>query len=218
MHRLALTRLATRGIKVDPRAIQQARSRLEKAKSAVERMNSSTPLRGAEFEDAWLTFVMSAGAVYSKLEQGAKSNGQSSAWFGRMKHVRKTDPLLRYIHHARNAEEHSIDASTRTVRQRVPVPVSTDQYEVAKSEQKIGHGESALRILKAPEDGKLRIKTKLVSMAGIQLQRVKDRGEYFDPPTSHLDAPLADRSPKGVAEAAVSYLTTLIGDATNYVP
>jgi hypothetical protein len=53
-----------------------------------------------------------SSTIYSKLEQGAKGCGPSDAWFGRKKYDRKTDPLLRYIHHARNADEHGLEAVT----------------------------------------------------------------------------------------------------------
>jgi hypothetical protein len=53
-------------------------------------------------------FLIAANRIFSKLEQGSKTNGQSKAWFGRKRHERRTNPLLRYIHHARNADEHGL--------------------------------------------------------------------------------------------------------------
>ena len=44
--------------------------------------------------------------------KGRRGCGKSQAWFGRKKHERKNDELLRYIHHARNIDDHGIMGTT----------------------------------------------------------------------------------------------------------
>jgi hypothetical protein len=66
----------------------------------------------AIIETLWENFLIAANGIYSKLERGAKTNGKSKAWYGRKKHERKNDPLLSYLHHARNAAEHGIQRIT----------------------------------------------------------------------------------------------------------
>ncbi len=58
-----------------------------------------------ELHKAWFEFLMHSNGIFSKLEQGAKT-GSSYGWFGKVKQRRKNDPLLIYLHHARNAAEH----------------------------------------------------------------------------------------------------------------
>src|ERR1700732_2996063 len=93
-----------------PEAIHHARERLKKAENAVASLRSAKNLDAAEA--AWVEFLIAANSIYSKLENGAKGGGRSEAWFGRMKHDRKNDELLNYIHHARNVDEHGIERIT----------------------------------------------------------------------------------------------------------
>jgi hypothetical protein len=41
---------------------------------------------------------------------------QRDGGYGRAKHERRNDPLLSYIHHARNADEHGIKDITRVAK------------------------------------------------------------------------------------------------------
>ena len=50
------------------------------------------------------------------LNKAAKVSGKASAWYGRVKKLRKDDPLLSYMHHARNSEEHGIEDTTKRMK------------------------------------------------------------------------------------------------------
>ena len=91
------------------KAVTKARDRLRAAESAFEQMRA-TKIGSPDFEHAWYAFLVAQNSFYGALEQGAKS-GRSKGWFDSKKHERKTDPLLNYLHHARNADEHSLGAS-----------------------------------------------------------------------------------------------------------
>jgi hypothetical protein len=93
---------------MDPKALAAAKVRLERAKNAVTALDTAITL--ADMHSAWSAFLLAAGGIYSKLQRGAKGDSKSVAWFGGITHVRKTDPLLSYIHQARNSEEHSVYA------------------------------------------------------------------------------------------------------------
>jgi hypothetical protein len=58
----------------------------------------------AKIEDAWAAFLVAADRVYTKLEQGSKISDNSKSWWGKKVHERRTDRLLCYVWHARNAE------------------------------------------------------------------------------------------------------------------
>jgi hypothetical protein len=96
---------------MDKSAIDAARVNLTKASAAADKMRAAKS--HPEFELAWSDFLVAHGRVFSKLEQGSKPNRRSTAWYGRQKHTRRTDPLLSYLHHARNIDEHGLEPVTQ---------------------------------------------------------------------------------------------------------
>ncbi len=197
------------GQEMNPRAIAEAEIRLERARAAVETMESVEKWQTAEWdfktlETGWWTFLHAASGIYAKLEQGAKTNGRSSAWFGRVKRLRKTDPLLSYLHHARNSEQHGLD----------PILEHQKLGFVAKK--------GATVVPPAEEGGQWHIQAtvgvpmevQIVSPDLFLMPVVDDRfGDEFDPPTEHLGNPLIDISPWVVARLGLDYLVSLIEDA-----
>lgn len=91
-------------------AIKQAGERLDRAERAFEELKAADNYGDAE--QAWSDFLLAANSFFSKLEQGAKGNGKSDAWFGRKVNQRRTDPTLRYIRAARHSDEHGIERVT----------------------------------------------------------------------------------------------------------
>jgi hypothetical protein len=92
---------------MDPAAVQHGQTRLRKAEKAIEALKSATDFESAE--EGWSDFLQAPPGIYSKLAQGANVKGSSFGWYGRKKKERKDDPLLRYLHFARNADEHGIE-------------------------------------------------------------------------------------------------------------
>ncbi len=92
---------------MDSQALEQAKGKLQRADKALYALKTATNYD--EAEEAWSDFLLAASTIYSKLEQGSKSKGTSAGWFGRKKKERKDDPLLRFLHHARNSDEHGIE-------------------------------------------------------------------------------------------------------------
>lgn len=91
-------------------AIAAACDRLERVQEALRVFEAGVKTISGT-RTAWANFLVAANGVYSKLEQGSKGHGPSEAWYARKNQERKTDETLRYIHQARNAEEHSIEGS-----------------------------------------------------------------------------------------------------------
>jgi hypothetical protein len=189
---------------MDKAAIKAARSSLEKASEAIERLKKIKSFD--EFEPAWQDFLVSSNRVFTKLEQGSKVSGHSSAWFANRKRERKDDELLSYLHHARNVDEHTIS------------PV----HEVKEGSMGIGtHGRTHIkrleidngRITHADISGDpLRI---TIGPPTIALLPVKDRGIIYNPPKQHAGMRLVSIHPIDIATIAISYLNTLVGDAEN---
>lgn len=95
---------------VELNALEQAGIRLARAQVALTDLKAADNFRDAE--RAWTDFLLAANTFFAKLEQGAKSNGRSNAWFGRKVKQRKDDPVLRYLKAARNSDEHGIERVT----------------------------------------------------------------------------------------------------------
>lgn len=142
-------------------------------------------------------------------EQGAKGNSKSVPWFGRKKGERKRDPLLSYLHHARNSSEHGIE---RTVGQTPPNrdgwgrPLKfNERTELFKFQS---HD---------PETGELKAEGEAL-FAGPTLKPVKVAdpryGDVFDPPRTHLgrEIPFSDFA-DGIAKQAIVYFTLLVAEA-----
>lgn len=184
-------------------AIAHANARLAKARRALSEMNEAKSLDDAAL--AWSDFLIAASGVYSKLEQGAKGGGKSEGWFGRKKHERKADPLLQYVHQARNADEHGIEPITKAE----PAGFSIGGRGSYRLDGSYG-SEAGLRITHI--DGPPPI---VLIGRKLRLTTVRDsrHGDTFDPPTAHLGVAIADPSPIGVAILALSYLEGLLTEA-----
>lgn len=192
---------------MEPHAIVQARQRFARAKAALDEFEASNNYD--EAESAWTDFLLATATIYSKLEQGAKSSGKSQAWFGRQKKRRKDDKILRYLHFARNSDEHGIERVTERKENNKDlfgVPLKFGE----RREVKFFSG-------KDPETGKLIPKaTGWLSGPSINLIRATDSrfGDYCDPPELS-DAP--PRDPLTLARAALPIIEEMLDEADKLV-
>ena len=185
---------------MNPEAIEQAKVRLLKAEKALAELNAAEYFDDAE--SAWSDFLLAASGIYSKLEQGAKGYPASDPWFGKEKNLRKKDPLLRYIHFARNADEHGIERVTDR---------SHDNGNFKFNERYPLKAQMLDRVTHEPVGEPVD-----VVMAGptIKLVRVYDRryGDFADPPETHLGETVLFGSsfPHEVGVVALRYLRSMI--------
>lgn len=126
------------------------------------------------FETAWRGFLNKIERVWNKTQAGMCVHTGWRRLESEIENLRKTDPLLCYLRHARNADEHSIqdvarewDANQRTVR----VTSTT------------------LKVQWDPWDR--------------PLLPITNRGIRYHPPDTHLGQPLRGEWNKGVAEPIV---------------
>lgn len=187
-------------------AIEQARARLAKARGAATDLAKADSF--AAFQVLWSDFLIAAAGIYSKLEQGAKGSGVSEAWFGRKKHDRKKDPLLSYLHHARNTDEHGIEPTA----EHKPGSL-TIHGDIHLNGMINGPAGTALRV--APIAGgrppEIRYAPARIVLVPVTDPRYNDT---FHPPASHLGEPLSDTSPIAVASLALTYFESLLAEAT----
>jgi len=88
------------------KAVDKARIEIANAEESLTSMDTND---WATIEKGWNGFVGAAGRVYSKLQQGAKADEASRAWFEEAVRTRSADPLLSYLWTARNVVEHTIE-------------------------------------------------------------------------------------------------------------
>jgi hypothetical protein len=187
-------------------AVRQATERLLKARQAAADL-AKVHKDMSTFRSAWSDFLIASSAIYSKLEQGAKGTGTSQAWFGRKKHERKTDSLLRYIHHARNADYHGIEDVSRGT---WAVDI---EYDRGTSFEVAGNTDNPHELNFPSYSGKTPPQVVNVEGPTPLLISVVDSGVRYDPPTEHAGQPITDKSPAGLASLAVNYLQQLIDEA-----
>lgn len=170
----------------------------ERAQSAREDMGEDYHPR--EFSKFWPDFL-SAHKIYSKLEQGAKSSSHSGAWFGAKRHERRNDPLLSYVHHARNVDEHGL-------------------ANIAAPGLKFGEPQFERVANIGPSSNGITVWGETVPLFPIfadagqgLLHTVTDRGVAYRPPQEHLGAVIPAPTPMAVADLALAYLEDMVREA-----
>jgi hypothetical protein len=94
------------------KAVESARVEFNRAREAMKALATSNNFD--EIARHWAAFLVAAARIFTKLEQGSKDFQKSRAWWSTKIHQRRNDSLLRYLWHARNADEHTIEAVTLT--------------------------------------------------------------------------------------------------------
>jgi hypothetical protein len=183
-------------------ALDQAEERLSRAKAALETLHSKGDQKGRE--SAWIDLITALGTFYSKLEQGAKGVNKSSAWFGRKKNERKSDPLLAYVHHARNSAEHGIAKSAHYAKG----AVSFTGMMKPGTEAGLRFTPEGLRPFSTDPDLELRFVEN-----DVHLLTVRDRGVLYQPPTEHLGKLLTEFGASKIGVLAVTYAEQMIAEA-----
>lgn len=189
---------------MDKAAVTASSDHLARATEAVRDIENASTLAG--IETAWSDFLTAANRIFSKLEQGAKTNSVSRAWYGRQHHERRTNPLLRYIHHARNVDEHGLAKITERTAPGLALGVGPGVW---RFDGTLGPG-GQMRITAL--GGQIPGESKFVESipSKVRLVKVIDRGDPYDPPR---DANAKELLPNEVADLALDYLRTMIEEA-----
>lgn len=190
------------------RALRDARARLERARAACVAIDVDH-WKYDELETAWWQFLLATNGVFAKLEQGAKGHGPSEAWFGRIKHERRTDELLNYLRHARNSEEHGLDGSSS--------PAGIRGKSLTKGVKVFHNDDGEIDRIEVPStlpvSAEFPVSVQL-SPPGLRLLPLKDRcGNVYEPPSKHLGQTIDERSPRGVAKLALKFFQRIVAEA-----
>lgn len=193
-----------------PTAEQKIRYALTSAnedlKIIVDSCARPTKFNDLRFRISWSNFLTSSNRVFSALEQGTKASAVDRAWMVTCKSTRKSDPLLRYMQHARNADEHGVESVTGLTPGRLVF--GTEGAEIGYLEEFDGKtGRFQTGPAYHSEGMDIRHATELkIYPSKPRLLPVRDRGIVYHPPEEHLERPIADASPANVALLMMNYL------------
>jgi hypothetical protein len=172
-------------------AISKAERNLARMRAALDNLNSADS--NAQIEAAWEDFVIAAGTFHKTLGEGAKQSNRSRNWFATKTRDRRTDLLLQYVHHARNAEQHGIRAIAEPASSQITMR---------------GQGTMVTVVDTAPGEWTVVEVKGDVTFANdrARLVTVSDRnGTPFAPPISHFGQTLQGKTPVAVARLALAY-------------
>lgn len=192
---------------MDRTALRHAWDRLRRANGAYKRLVEAHTV--ADAEDAWSDFLMAASGVFAKLEKGAKGHPKAAPWYGTVKHERRTDPLLSYLHHARDADHHGIVGITKRAFKGARIgaaPAGGRVYGLAITDQ----GE----VVHHPLNRGVAVDVAV----DFVLTTVRDdlHGNTFAVPTTHLGHALPDQQPRTLAAAGLVYMDQLVRKASEF--
>jgi hypothetical protein len=157
------------------------------------------------YEAAWRQFLQEINKVWKKVELECKKNPKFNGWRGKYVELRKTDALLSYVLHARNSDEHTLTEITKRM------PGSIAIY--APPETGVVH----IRSLTIREGGVIEYDGSpavfQVTHPSVQLERVFDRGIWYEVPDSHLGEQSSERAPHSIAQRVVIFYADYVGSA-----
>ena len=195
---------------MDPRAVAGAKERLDQAREAVTGLHKPTTF--SQTRRDWLAFLIAANGVYQKLEKGAKTYHKSREWYRKLKELRKTDELLRYVYRARNAEEHGLDPS---------VQFNAPKLEIANRNSKVAPENKGKQIVihtneDKEKDDPRRPSFRVTLPDKLHLVTVKDDrfGDEFPVPSYHLGKKLESGPIAAVCDMVIEFLDAAIKEAS----
>jgi hypothetical protein len=156
------------------------------------------------------TFCWLATLFSRSLSKVQRDFNKSDNWFGKKKRERRDDPLLCYLHYARNADEHGVPSVTELDRQKI-VFVEGDK-PIAAIEEMVGNVGRFRHVADEPPDLK-NVTEMRVYPDRARLIPVKDRGKVYDQPNEHLGSAIEDNAPIFVAQLMVQYIEQMIAEA-----
>jgi hypothetical protein len=156
--------------------LKQARAELESAQRAIDAMRASESMD--RFEAEWRHFLSCLEKVWVKVERSCEPKKNIfQPWQGKFERLRKKDMLLRYLKQARNADNHSIQELAEINPGGTSLsfinPYGGYIKHMRAENGKITHYEGDPAIIKTIHPHPVAV-------------RVKNDGQWYNPPTSHL--------------------------------
>lgn len=158
-------------------------------------------------ESEWKAFLAAIERAWAKIELGGSLIGSKrfQPFLGRYASFRRSDQLLRYLKHARNADTHTLAESVSFTPQTVSVRPTAPGKPLLIRRLEV-RGDS----VHFDGDGTL-----AYSPPKIECLRVKDRGKWYNPPSEHMGLKLSRNDPIAVAEAGLTFYESTLADLTD---
>lgn len=188
-----------------PEAVTAAQTALGRAQAAVASMEPfgvhPTERDMARVLECWSDLLAYGNRVYGKLEQGAK-RGPAESWFRDLKTERSADPLLRYLHEARNADDHGISA----------IALPEHRAQIAD----LSGGKGALLVSLSGRASDLEIMPGPNVKRVVALLPIVARSGKIEVPNEHLGKLIPDSTPLTLGRLFVVRLEQIIGEARSW--
>lgn len=195
---------------MNARGFRHAERALAKVQTCFARLQQADDLE--EVADAWEDFLQAAAKVYEKFRAASRGDPQTWGWFGRVEEERRSDPLLCYLHHARNADFHRFE---EIVEPAGPIHGIKSTGGVRINSLQIIQG----RLVSGSLEPTSPASEITISMypSHLRLLPVTDRGIVYDVPTQHEGREVGVISVMKAAELAVGYLNRLVVAASQFL-
>lgn len=173
--------------------LRRSKAELRAAERAVQRMREAGSYE--EYAEAWQTFLDRLEKVWVKAERECQDHRtRFEPWQAKFKASRRDDELLRYLHQARHADQHTVQPITAHSAggfQLALPPATTVKVEIdwARGRVTVTGPASEVRPL-GP---------------GYLLLPIQNRGRDYPPPKSHLGADTREADPLAVAELGLAF-------------
>jgi hypothetical protein len=175
---------------------------LDRARAAVAGMRAAQSLDA--FEERWKEFLHHLERTWNKTTAHFRKSPKWNGWQSKYEHLRRADPLLSYLVHARNADEHTVTEIVEREAGGIGVnPAEGEGLYIERME--IGGGRVAIQ---SPQRLKIDFRP-----ARTRLVTAVDRGHTYAVPTSHLGQPLDAANIVGAAELAVGFYADALAEA-----
>lgn len=179
-----------------------SRLELRKAETAINAMANSADLE--TFEEHWKEFLRRLERTWNKAEGQFYCDEKWREWQGRFAKLRRNDPLLRYLRHARNADEHTVAPITQRQESQLSMMAGPKGHAHIRSIRIDQHG-----LLVIDGDGPLKLSFHPEQM---HLLPVENRGTIFPVPTRHLDKSINPTDVLSIARAALAFYTNFLNE------
>lgn len=189
-------------------AIEKSRERLRRGTLAIEGMEKANS--ATQFAECWEALLVALKAIGEILRTGAKGHDQSEIFLKNRWAELSTDPLMRYLHEARNVEEHGLEPTAKFETSSLSIG---GPGEAVRIDGMIGPGGS----LRVTPLGESKV-TITYRPSETTLLPVMDRsGQLWPVPETHLSKPVSDQSPISISRLGLAVFTELVTDAAKFV-
>jgi hypothetical protein len=183
--------------------LKHPKAELRAAARAIAGMRSAKSLE--EFEAEWRNLLSCLEKVWAKVERSCQPHKHKfQPWQGKYARIRKKDMLLRYLKQARDADNHSIQDFTavkpgsRAINFVNPRGGYIQHMEI-RGGQVVAYAGDPIIVRDTPPHP--------VAVP------VKNNGEWFNPPTSHLGQPVTTQHPLVLAELGLKFYQEFVNEA-----